>query len=541
MPLHPPPPSPPVTQRELWLELHFTLGARRELLLERALSPAGVTLRLLGGSRALSVSLEAQPAGEPFGALTGMPLARFRIAVMAALRSSWLGTDDGSAWRRDVAQLRQSVAEAWCHLEARLAPRAWALARGFPPRLRWAVYEALAADGTGRLAQLADAVPGALSLALVHAAQSDAQGAEAARAFRDAVVEGQPVRKALDPLLEDWSLLGCRVTLRGEARRLQALAEAPLQERRERILHQRTLLRRVLAGVDGRLVWLPAPVAFVPEDVPATLEAQQRWFRTLKRFPAFYGEGPRVPPRVQDAFVRWLSAHAAQPLPLGWTPDSLSRGVFSREAVLPRRLAPHRLAGKLDAWEREDWEDTLQVMEEMNAEAYFPETSEDGGELFSIPCVPWAERLQALAETYPAQVQVDRQGQVDLSLPNPFGGCELPGFRLSPLTTASALEAEGRTQQHCVAEFVEAAAAGTAFFFHAEAAGMGLTVYVRGPAAQARLEQVLGECNRAPGPEQRALVVAWWEGLARTHGLDPTVREPPTVRDTPTVLPECPF
>jgi hypothetical protein len=282
-----------------------------------------------------------------------MPLARFRTAALAALRQSHLGADDGSTWRREALHLRAAVRDAWFHLEARLEARAWALARRFSPRLRWSLYELLASDGSGRLAQLADAAPGALVFSVMHALMADARGREAARAFWTDVIAGRPLRQSLTPLLEDWALLASRMKLDGAARPLEPLAHVSLSERRKRLLHQRTLLRRTRAGLDGRLLWRPAPHAFVPEDIPTTLEAQARWLRTLQRFSSHLSGEPAAPRKVQDAFMGWLSAHAAQPLPYGWTPRALFHGVLTHRAVLPRRLSPERLMEKLDAWEHE--------------------------------------------------------------------------------------------------------------------------------------------------------------------------------------------
>lgn len=157
-------------------------------------------------------------------------------------------------------------------------------------------------------------------------------------------------------------------------------------------------LRRSWLGIDGGSAWRPPPWGFVPEDVPNTLAAQQRWFGTMKGLLVNTWDAPNPKSKAQLAFMRWLSARAAEPLPLGWTPEALLFSVLSRGAVLPRSLPVQRLVDKLDAWERATWEENHRVEMESEAEAYrcaFPYEPFEDLDVVKEP--PWPVRLLSLA------------------------------------------------------------------------------------------------------------------------------------------------
>lgn len=500
---------------------HFPLGAHGELRLHFGFQPSAVTLSLEGVAAPLRLDFSVRPDGPGFSrtprcwTLSKLPgrgprgdvLLSFQESAGELLRASFRDdrSQEGNTRFLGHLQLVAAMLKASAlHLQSQLDPRLAALARRFHQGLRFQVYAALAADSTGRLAQLAASAPGALAFALTHAQRSDEQGHAAALAFRDAVLRGVKLDRALGPLLEDWSTFGLRRTPprrrgRHAARPdvFSAFANAPPQERSKRIDHQRLLLRRAVPAVGGTLLWLPPPLAFAPEDIPSTARAQLRWFKAVKRWSAFTTWRPDAPRELQARFVRWLSAHAVA---LAAHKATSPVGLFDRaraEGVLLVRDQP------LDA-----------VLRRLAPPQPPPPGPPAGGEPVS-----WELRLAALAAAHPDRVTQDAHGALDLELPNPFQGIDDAVLKVTPLTTASALRAEGQQMSHCVASYLEQASEGRAFFFAAEAAGMRLTVQVDGPDHNPELGPFFGRRNCAPSPEATELIQYWWAKTAEACGL----------------------
>ncbi|MBM4380637.1 MAG: hypothetical protein FJ086_15275, partial [Deltaproteobacteria bacterium] len=465
----------------------------------------------------------------------------FRDAVHDALVAAFSREPDPAYTRRMQQEgmvlglLQSGVA----HALALLDPALRALVRPFHRAMRWPVYEAVATDTTGRVGQLARAVPGVLSFALTHASDSDAQGLAAAQAFREEVVRGTPLQRALAPLLEDWSLFGARGRRRPVRRgrfglrpdTLAALAALPGEARARRVREQQLLLRRALPQVGGGLLWLPPPLELVPEDIPRTPRAQVRWFKAMKRWVAFTAEWPDVDLALQRSFVRWLSAHAVEVSQLKHaTAASLFDHVRAVGRATPRRLAVERLQREMDQHAR------------VRAGQPPPGPVLAPPELVNAP---FEVVLAALAAELPVQRLGKPGAPADLRLPNPVPGTCSPGLRVTPLLRASQLQDEGREMNHCVAGYLAVAARGRAWFFSAEAAGMRLTVQVhRDAAGHSALGRFLGHTNRAPTPEATALIHDWWARTSTSLGLrlgaaPPPGEPPPEYFEQD--LPEVPF
>ena len=399
-------------------------------------------------------------------------------------------------------------------------------------------------DPSGRWQQLAAAVPGAVIFAVMHAKLGDATSREAVGDFFGAVLNGVPFRQAVQPLLEDWSLLGGRLARAKGAteKALARIAALPPAERAAQVLRQRLLLRRALAGIKGEHLWVPAPEDLVPEHIPRTPRLQQRWFRVMAAMASFgvYSETDR---HVRRAFLRWLSANATHRSLRDSPPQALYLAVQRHHFTVPSGMSPSALVAQVDAW----WNEEAQRREPRGA-PLAPEPVElldgDGGIPWDgpyeelplgppAPCTPWPELLSRLAASFPEQETRDARGRLDLWLPTPFPGCDEPGLTVRPLQRASELREEGRAMQHCAARYLEEAVLGQSYFFHVVARGMPLTVQLRGPEDVAWLQQMLGHRNRSPDPERAQLVVEWWQRVARAHGLAP---EPP-----PQPMPDVPF
>lgn len=313
---------------------------------------------------------------------------------------------------------------------------------------------------------------------------------EAALAFADAVRAGRPLKRALQPLLEDWAVCGARP---GGPEELAALAASPPKERRRRMTEQRLLLRRAPAGLPPRLAWLPPPLALVPEDLPEG-PALAWWFHVMKAPGALQAWDPSVPRPVQEAFCRWVSAHVAQLCPEDV--EVLARRVLGRGRRLTRGCTLQSVSGR------------------------------------RLPPGPF----QRAWERHP-ECQLPGK-EKDLQLPHLFEPEERPGLRLQPLRRASELVEEGQRMHHCVGSLVEAAAAGEAFFLHVETAEGPLTVSVRGPAEAPALGRAHGPCNGPLSDTQRQLLLAWWNDVARARGWAPRTDESPHRAELPPNLAE---
>jgi hypothetical protein len=366
--------------------------------------------------------------------------------------------------------------------------------------------------------------------AMTHALHGDERSQEVVSEFFSEVLEGVPFRRAVAPLLEDWSLLGGRVQGR-EGSPWQALARLsamPESGRREQVLRQRLILKRALPGVEPEHLWAPVSEYLVPEHIPSRARAQKRWFKVMASMTSYFAR-PGPEPRVHAAFLRWLSAHAENPGFRDWSPRALYLAVVRHRHVMAPDMTLQGLVARVDRW----WAEELALQA---AGAGLPppddlpevnglEVIDGEGPPERLPLdphirrMPWPDMLKRLAAEYPDQETRDARGKLDLYLHTPFPGCDETGLKVRPLGRASELREEGRSMQHCAARYLQSAVTGETFFFHAVARGMALTIEIRGPEDQAWFHVVLGHRNRPVDAERRALVLAWWERVARAHGL----------------------
>jgi len=496
------------------------LGPARDLTLSLQRGPDGFRLGFRPGrgrqERVLALSLSTRPfsaeAAEgrlPWAGCRGPgvpddPGTAFLDEVERRLREAWKVPPEGGAWtgpwevevqdgrwplvrRREppefladlvTAQLQVKAARA--HLQSLLPRSLAAHVQPFHPEAQWPLCLLLAGDGSGRLAQLARAAPGTLLFALEHARRAGPQGREAAQAFCEAVRAGVTLKRALQPLLEDWATCALRPEGPGE---LAALVSA-----------QRLLLRRLHPGLAPQLAWLPPPLALVPEDIPTLQGTQWRWLEVMKQPGVLRAWDPAHPRAVQAAFCRWVSAHA-----LELCPEDVP---ILASQVLPRGLRLARSCPLASVTGRRGPPGPLE-----RAWTRHPDLRLSGPDL-------------------------------DLQLPHPFEETARPGLQVRPLRRASELVAEGRQMQHCAGNLWEAAAAGELFLLHAETDEGPLTVSFRGPAEAPALGRVAGPRNRPPTPAQQAAVLAWWQELAQARGWEPRQEASPLGGALPSNLAE---
>jgi len=515
--------------------------------------PGWLEARLEGAGRPVSFRLDGAAGGTGFeGTLADWSMARglglhgprrdpvrlFARRLDARLRKAW-GTgrqrvEDGHPFLEDRARARAQLAQGVDLLLAGLEPWALRQARRFAPSIRWAVYAALVGDDTRRVAQLSDAAPGALAFALHHARVADAQGREAAQAFREAEREGVPLKGALQPLLEDWLDFGARAgalpgplpslhlaerdeaeptrfeplpsPFTGARHPLNALAAEASPEQARRLAEQRWLLRHAPHAVTALFAWLPPPVCWKPDDLPRGAVGRRRWFAVLKRSAASTSWLPAMDPAVQAAAVRWLSRHAGAPRPapdggreLGVDADALMAWVHLHGLRLPLALSFETVA-----WRAEH----AHLVRE-----FYPENGERASELATQVLNRGNRALEC------ADLAHEDPATLDVPLPDRLPATSGPGFSAEPLCTPRRIWEEGQAMRHCVAVRIDAARTRGAQLFHLVVEGAPLTVQLA-PVRSGRwaLVELSGEQNRRPTEAEQRRVQAWIRTLPPLSG-----------------------
>ena len=128
-------------------------------------------------------------------------------------------------------------------------------------------------------------------------------------------INGALLDRAIDEALEGWYLTQMRTldapdsATDPHALPWRRLAEASIDERLRLLKQQRLLIRRAGPMVPPTLLWLPPPLALVPEDVPRPVRANARWFRVMKTRLETQSV-QRLPQARHEQLARFLSRHA---------------------------------------------------------------------------------------------------------------------------------------------------------------------------------------------------------------------------------------
>jgi hypothetical protein len=474
------------------------------LTIRQGASSVRVELRLAGRPAPAWFELAVRPVAK---LASSMPQATWSMASGVAL-----GCGGPEVFARTVDLLRHELAgrrklprEVVEPHERRLLeelrPVGRAMARAASPRSREAalrfgaharmwLYERFLADPTGRLVQASRVSPGVMLFS--HALAEHGQPEVAARLV-EGIVAGRRLDGLLDEALVAWERHGLAFGQDGGA--FSYLAGLDEAERAQARLRQRWLIRHAAATVPSRLVWLPPPVAYAPEDVPRTARANARWFRRMKRR-AFYpvepgDEGPSA------GLAAFLSARGeALEVALGpsdrwvrvlWALVQRERWELSRSS----RVAPvrRRLEAQLDGPRAEaarlDVDDLPDLDELFDVDDLFGRGI--GGLEADIASVP-ADQL------FPEP-------------PVPELCCE--GMRFAPLRTRAALERESAEMRHCVRHYARTASSGALVFYALEGPQGRATLELMGLDDGWVVGQFRGPCNAQPGPEAFAALRAW--------------------------------
>jgi hypothetical protein len=500
------------------------LGPEGRLSLVASGEATRLWMALEGASMPLSAEVSLSASGDGFDAsapawavVTGVaargprgdPVWGFANKVVDLLRLAWRrgrpGDEDEQRFLEDRQRLLAALAAPTEALIGTLQPERLRVCRRFAQGLRWPVYVALAADPSGRLGQLAAAMPGMLAFALTQGRRGDAQAQAAARAFREAVLRGEPLRRALPPLLEDWAAFGARrgqATLRMRHSRnrpetLFALSHSPAEDRARRIREQALLLRRARPGIAGTLLWLPPPIVFAPEDLPTGSRPLARWFKLMKGTVTCTAWLPGVRQDIQASEVRWLSRHATdiqEEVGTNVGADELLAYACDEGLVVPRDMTPETLAPRVA---RADMRRELLRNREPLADDVLEQLLED------------LERRRRHGPVM--EVTVPDDGLVeDQPLPAPIPAYRSPGLSVEPLYSTGQMRTEGIRMQHCVVSRIPLARTGRHLHFHVDLEERPLTLEViRGRNGDWRLGECWGVRNSLTSERELNALRSW--------------------------------
>ena len=380
-----------------------------------------------------------------------------------------------------VRQVRATIREAACAAAALLDQDARKIALRFPAHMRMWLCRHLAVDTSGRLAQLAQACPGALifAFALAKLGHRAGVGAAGAKLLRDAIA-GRGLNELLDDALAAWAASAERLAQNQRApgeRHLiwQRVVDARGSERQALLYAQRLLIRRAGAGVPSRTLWLPPPLAFAPEDIPARKLENARWFRVMKCFSALLASHDGLQLEYARNVCLFLSRHALflhAREDLGYSDHSRINSLLDYSRAIndwPRRnSSATRLFEAAETWHRQ------------------------------------IEQVQLMADAgrMVGQSLVGADGK---TLPLPEPPC--PGWRsgdnrIVPLRTAEEVLAEGAHMHNCVASYIPKVLANTAALYHGEVAGKPLTIQIAPAISGYRVVEAKTLANAEPTAAQ---------------------------------------
>jgi hypothetical protein len=394
---------------------------------------------------------------------------------------------------RATGELREAA-----RLAAAVLPQsARKTAMRFPAHMRLWLCRKLAADTSGRLAQLSITCPGALTFGYALVAYYRAQTGRAGNSLLRDAIAGRPLNDLLDDAVNAWAAGAEYLVDRGNSQNLEAegawrrVMVSAGREREAIVRVQRLLVRRAGAGVPGRTLWLPPPAAFAPEDIPTRKLENARWFKTMKSHPALLGFSPRTAPPNLPALCAFLSRHAL----VIEASDEVGHG---------RRMKMQR------------------IIDYVAAVGACPRRTSSPQQLLDA-VVDWHERMAraedlATAAAHAGQPIFDEQGRA-LVLREP----PCPGWRddkdvITPLRTAEDVVSEGRRMHNCVVSRIPRVVQGTAALYHGEVGGSGLTIQIVSSLFGWRLFEVEAFGAQAPSAGARQVLRRWLNHFATSEG-----------------------
>lgn len=376
-----------------------------------------------------------------------------------------------------MREARVRLHDAACAVVALLDTGARKVALRFPAHMRPWLYGQLAADASGRLAQVAQACPGALTFAYALRAfgRRPGSGRAAVRLLRG-LIAGQPLNQLLDEAIAAWAS-GAQKKVEnprvpgGHRRVWRCLAEGKGGERESLLRAQRLLIRRASAGVPSVTLWLPPPPAFAPEDIPDRKLDNARWFRVVKCLRPLLTQRGGITAERRHNFCMFVSRHALQ----------------------VRKCTE---LGNSDYWRTNSLLDYARAMNDWPRRATSPARCLPAAETWHHHFEEIRQLAELAAET--GEKLVDSDGN-PLPFPEPpCPGWKSGGHEILPLRTANDVLAEGGRMHNCVASRVGEALTGRAVLYHGESCGKQLTIQIEPEGDGYRLHEAAGLANAKP-------------------------------------------
>lgn len=351
----------------------------------------------------------------------------------------------------------------------------------FPNHMRHWIYGCVVGDRTGRLAQLAQSCPGALTFAYALRAfgRRCGCGKALARLLRR-VIEGRPLNSVLDEAVAAWASgaqkkLANPVTPETWRRAWRCLAENEGEALRALLRAQRLLIRRAGTGVPSMTLWSPPPPDFAPDDIPRRKLGNARWFRAMKSLRPLLADREALGPERRYDMCMFVSRHA----------------LALQESEEIGNSAYWRVSTLLDfARATNDW-----PKRETSVTRYLAAAE------------TWHHQFQEIRHTAQLAAETGQELVGPDGNPLPFPEPPCLGWRagedtISPLRTVKELLAEGRRMRNCVASRVGDALTGRAFLFHGIVHGKDLTIQVNVSANGYRLHESARFSNARPTASQ---------------------------------------
>ena len=396
-----------------------------------------------------------------------------------------------------MREVRARLHEAACAAVALLDTSARKVALRFSTHMRPWLYGRLAADVSGRLAQVAQACPGALTFAYALRAfgRRPGCGRASGRLLRG-LIAGQPLNPLLDEAIAAWAAGAQRKVENpripeGHRRVWRCLAEGEGGKRESLLRAQRLLIRRAGAGVPSMTLWLPPPPTFAPEDIPDRKLDNARWFRVVKCLRPLLTLRGGITPERRHNLCMFVSRHALQ---------------------------LHKCAelGNSDYWRTSALLDYARAMNDWPRRATSPTRCLPAAETWHHHFEEIRQLAQLAAET--GEKLVDPDGN-----PLPFPEPPCPGWRsggdeIVLLRTAEEVLAEGRRMHNCVASRVAEALTGRAILYHGEILGKPLTIQIAPEGDGYRLHETAGLVNAKPTAGQMRVLGQFIEHLRVAKG-----------------------
>ena len=366
------------------------------------------------------------------------------------------------------------------HAAGTCAPGPRRAALRFCPHLRFRLYARFLGDASDRLLQMSRSCPGALIFAEAMLEQ-EGTSREVGETLLGRVRQGVRLSRLLDEAVNGWAdampeVIQSRLERGERSPALHPVAESTGAERARLCRDQRILVRRAGPRVPTTLLWLPPPLALVPEDIPRAVRTNARWFRVMKGYAALLGEPPPGLRPALEALSRLASRQA--------------------EGLLAAPSTRHRPRTKLAL-----------LRDHQVATGRRPGPDRD-------PEVLLAEARQWHQALHPRRRAAPPGPAPDLALPTvPDSAWAADDLVVRPLATAGELEAEGRRMRHCAASYVPQALAGRVHLFAVEVRRQRLTVELQRVGEQLHLGQVQGERNRDPTAQEIDALRPWLDRL----------------------------